>query len=111
MQDVEEECNDVKRVTPTRGTGSKRSRAAEVHNLSERVSLVVTRTHFLLHMQNLAVFFFWFLHGLVLKFLQQRRRDRINEKMRALQELIPNCNKVGLSISLDLFFVTRYLFF
>jgi hypothetical protein len=24
----------------------------------------------------------------------QRRRDRINEKMRALQELIPNCNKV-----------------
>lgn len=25
---------------------------------------------------------------------EQRRRDRINEKMRALQELIPNCNKV-----------------
>jgi hypothetical protein len=24
----------------------------------------------------------------------QRRRDRINEKMRALQELVPNCNKV-----------------
>lgn len=24
----------------------------------------------------------------------QRRRDRINEKMRALQELIPRCNKV-----------------
>ena len=57
MQDVEEECNDVKRVTPTRGTGSKRSRAAEVHNLSERVSLLVTRTRFLLHIQNLAVFF------------------------------------------------------
>jgi hypothetical protein len=29
----------------------------------------------------------------------QRRRDRINEKMRALQELIPNCNKVRRSIS------------
>lgn len=43
MQDVEEDCNDVKRVTSGRGTGSKRSRAAEVHNLSERVSLV-TRT-------------------------------------------------------------------
>jgi len=28
----------------------------------------------------------------------QRRRDRINEKMRALQELIPNCNKVCLSV-------------
>jgi hypothetical protein len=26
-------------------------------------------------------------------FALQRRRDRINEKMRALQELIPNCNK------------------
>ncbi|XP_023545249.1 transcription factor PIF3-like isoform X1 [Cucurbita pepo subsp. pepo] len=64
--DVEEECNDVKRVTPTRGTGSKRSRAAEVHNLSER-----------------------------------RRRDRINEKMRALQELIPNCNKVDKASMLD----------
>lgn len=29
----------------------------------------------------------------------QRRRDRINEKMRALQELIPNCNKVSLCFS------------
>ncbi|ONK64962.1 uncharacterized protein A4U43_C07F31950 [Asparagus officinalis] len=38
---------------------TRKSRAAEVHNLSER-----------------------------------RRRDRINEKMRALQELIPHCNKV-----------------
>ncbi|RYR53862.1 hypothetical protein Ahy_A06g029111 isoform B [Arachis hypogaea] len=30
--------------------------------------------------------------------LIQRRRDRINEKMRALQDLIPNCNKVRLFI-------------
>lgn len=36
--------------------------------------------------------FFFFGYLLVLK--SQRRRDRINEKMRALQELIPNCNKV-----------------
>ncbi|XP_057502096.1 transcription factor PIF3-like isoform X2 [Actinidia eriantha] len=58
--DVEEESVDVKTAATARGgTGSKRSRAAEVHNLSER-----------------------------------RRRDRINEKMRALQELIPNCNKI-----------------
>ncbi|KAE8660179.1 Phytochrome interacting factor 3, putative isoform 3 [Hibiscus syriacus] len=48
------------------GKGSKRSRAEEVHNLSER-----------------------------------RRRDRINEKMRALQELIPNCNKVDKASMLD----------
>ncbi|KAF8394759.1 hypothetical protein HHK36_020976 [Tetracentron sinense] len=59
-EDVEEESVGVRKPAPTRGgTGAKRSRAAEVHNLSER-----------------------------------RRRDRINEKMRALQELIPNCNKM-----------------
>nr|ACR38655.1 unknown [Zea mays] len=46
--------------------GAKRSRTAEVHNLSER-----------------------------------RRRDRINEKMRALQELIPNCNKIDKASMLD----------
>ncbi|XP_078173662.1 transcription factor PHYTOCHROME INTERACTING FACTOR-LIKE 15-like isoform X2 [Carex rostrata] len=31
----------------------------------------------------------------------ERRRDRINEKMRALQELIPNCNKVDKASMLD----------
>ncbi|XP_004292266.1 PREDICTED: transcription factor PIF1-like [Fragaria vesca subsp. vesca] len=56
-QDVEFESGSAKKVN--RGSSStKRSRAAEVHNLSER-----------------------------------RRRDRINEKMRTLQELIPRCNK------------------
>ncbi|XP_052194730.1 LOW QUALITY PROTEIN: transcription factor PIF3-like [Diospyros lotus] len=66
-EDVEEESVGIKKGTPARGgTGSKRSRAAEVHNLSER-----------------------------------RRRDRINEKMRALQELIPNCNKVDKASMLD----------
>ncbi|TKY52362.1 Transcription factor PIF3 [Spatholobus suberectus] len=66
-EDVEEESVGVKKTAGGRtGTGSKRSRAAEVHNLSER-----------------------------------RRRDRINEKMRALQELIPNCNKVDKASMLD----------
>ncbi|XP_027363600.1 transcription factor PIF3-like [Abrus precatorius] len=66
-EDVEEESVGVKKAAAGRGgTGSKRSRAAEVHNLSER-----------------------------------RRRDRINEKMRALQELIPNCNKVDKASMLD----------
>ncbi|XP_066370290.1 transcription factor PIF4-like isoform X4 [Miscanthus floridulus] len=46
------------RKPPQKMTTARRSRAAEVHNLSER-----------------------------------KRRDRINEKMRALQELIPHCNK------------------
>ncbi|XVF31535.1 hypothetical protein REPUB_Repub16aG0154100 [Reevesia pubescens] len=66
-EDAEEESVGAKKAVPARGAmGSKRSRAAEVHNLSER-----------------------------------RRRDRINEKMRALQELIPNCNKVDKASMLD----------
>ncbi|KAL3843588.1 hypothetical protein ACJIZ3_000991 [Penstemon smallii] len=65
--DIETESGGGKKPTCARGgTGSKRSRAAEVHNLSER-----------------------------------RRRDRINEKMRALQELIPNCNKADKASMLD----------
>ncbi|KAK3229002.1 hypothetical protein Dsin_000883 [Dipteronia sinensis] len=66
-EDVEEESVGAKNIVLARvGSGSKRSRAAEVHNLSER-----------------------------------RRRDRINEKMRSLQELIPNCNKVDKASMLD----------
>lgn len=39
VQDVEEESVGIKKPCAARGgTGSKRSRAAEVHNLSERVS-------------------------------------------------------------------------
>ncbi|XP_021772526.1 transcription factor PIF3-like isoform X1 [Chenopodium quinoa] len=63
--EIEEESVGGKKPAHGRG-GSKRSRAAEVHNLSER-----------------------------------RRRDRINEKMRALQELIPNCNKADKASMLD----------
>ncbi|PON55520.1 Basic helix-loop-helix transcription factor [Trema orientale] len=64
-EDAEFESGDAKKQA--RGTAStKRSRAAEVHNLSER-----------------------------------RRRDRINEKMKALQELIPRCNKSDKASMLD----------
>ncbi|XP_061364075.1 transcription factor ALC-like [Gastrolobium bilobum] len=54
-----------KRVPPSR-TSSKRSRAAEFHNLSEK-----------------------------------RRRSRINEKLKALQNLIPNSNKTDKASMLD----------
>ncbi|OEL14962.1 Transcription factor PIF1, partial [Dichanthelium oligosanthes] len=54
------------RKSPQKMTTTRRSRAAEVHNLSER-----------------------------------RRRDRINEKMRALQELIPHSNKTDKASMLD----------
>ncbi|KAK4765853.1 hypothetical protein SAY87_007495 [Trapa incisa] len=64
-EDVDLEYADGKKYA--RGsTSTKRSRAAEVHNMSER-----------------------------------RRRDRINEKMRALQELIPHCNKADKASMLD----------
>ncbi|KAK8717907.1 hypothetical protein V6N13_045158 [Hibiscus sabdariffa] len=64
-EDVEFDPADRKKQS--RGsTSTKRSRAAEVHNLSER-----------------------------------RRRDRINEKMRALQELFPRCNKSDKASMLD----------
>ncbi|KAJ6794255.1 transcription factor PIF3-like [Iris pallida] len=66
-EDLDDDSVGLKKPTTTRaGASTKRSRAAEVHNLSER-----------------------------------RRRDRINEKMRALQELIPNCNKVDKASMLD----------
>ncbi|XP_068657278.1 transcription factor SPATULA-like isoform X2 [Aristolochia californica] len=58
---AEEPC----KLAPPR-TGLKRSRAAEVHNLSEK-----------------------------------RRRSRINEKMKALQNLIPNSNKTDKASMLD----------
>ncbi|KAJ1293332.1 hypothetical protein BS78_01G059900 [Paspalum vaginatum] len=61
------ECEATEETKSSRRSGSKRrTRAAEVHNLSER-----------------------------------RRRDRINEKMRALQELIPHCNKTDKASILD----------
>ncbi|KAM7270878.1 hypothetical protein ACFE04_030092 [Oxalis oulophora] len=64
-EDIEFESSDTKKQS--RGsTSTKRARAAEVHNLSER-----------------------------------RRRDRINEKMKALQELIPRCNKSDKASMLD----------
>ncbi|OIW05079.1 hypothetical protein TanjilG_06215 [Lupinus angustifolius] len=63
-EDVDFESAEGKKKV--RGSSTKRSRAAEVHNLSER-----------------------------------KRRDRINEKMKSLQELIPRCNKSDKASMLD----------
>ncbi|XP_050229393.1 transcription factor SPATULA-like [Mercurialis annua] len=62
---VAEEAEAPVETVPSKGS-SKRSRAAEVHNLSEK-----------------------------------RRRSRINEKMKALQNLIPNSNKTDKASMLD----------
>ncbi|GAB2246359.1 hypothetical protein Droror1_Dr00001852 [Drosera rotundifolia] len=64
-EEIKEESMGVKRAPPAHA-GANRTRAAEVHNLSER-----------------------------------KRRYRINEKMRTLQELIPNCTKVDKASMLD----------
>jgi hypothetical protein len=70
--DGEEQSADFKKPPEGRASTSKRTRTAEVHNRSER---------------------FYHACGLSL----QCRRDRINEKMKALQMVIPNCNKVSIS--------------
>ncbi|XP_038970889.1 transcription factor PIF1-like isoform X2 [Phoenix dactylifera] len=64
-EDAEFESGD-KRKDTQRSASIRRSRATELHNLSER-----------------------------------RRRDRINEKMKTLQELIPRCNKSDKASTLD----------
>ncbi|KAK9756477.1 hypothetical protein RND81_01G100500 [Saponaria officinalis] len=70
MDDINEpdcESEEETRGHPAPGrSSSKRSRAAEVHNLSEK-----------------------------------KRRQRINEKMKALQKLIPNSNKTDKASMLD----------
>ncbi|KAM0864057.1 hypothetical protein ACQ4PT_021596 [Festuca glaucescens] len=65
LQDVEYEATEETKSSRRHGS-KRRSRAAEVHNQSER-----------------------------------RRRDRINEKMRSLQELVPHCNKADKASILD----------
>jgi hypothetical protein len=80
MQGVEE--SDSAAVTMP----GKRRRAAQEHNLSERVR----NTSF----SNLRALAASLLTLACIVGLMQRRRDRINEKMMALQELIPHCNKV-----------------
>lgn len=65
-QKAREDSGENFKQCSTGTSSSKRSRAAEVHNLSEK-----------------------------------RRRNRINEKMKALQNLIPNSNKTDKASMLD----------
>ena len=84
LQTAELESAEGNKAAPRSGF-PRRTRAAEVHNLSERVGY----RPFLIYQS----FFYYELHVKSLV-LVQRRRERINEKMKALQELIPHCNKV-----------------
>ncbi|XP_023634848.1 putative transcription factor bHLH056 isoform X2 [Capsella rubella] len=67
LKEREETIAGIQRTEEARGSASrKRSRAAEMHNLSER-----------------------------------RRREKINERMKTLQELIPRCRKSDKASMLD----------
>ncbi|WOK96868.1 transcription factor SPATULA-like [Canna indica] len=66
FEDGFEVSEESAKPAPVRTSSSKRNRAAEVHNLSEK-----------------------------------RRRSRINEKMKALQSLIPNSSKTDKASMLD----------
>ncbi|TVU12414.1 hypothetical protein EJB05_46058, partial [Eragrostis curvula] len=77
------------------GSGSKRSRAAEVHNLSEKVGWRCGLSSVLCSDFAARVL------KIVAWFGSQRRRSRINEKMKALQSLIPNSNKTDKASMLD----------
>jgi len=86
-KDVDFESPEAKKQVHG-STSTKRSRAAEVHNLSERVCIYIT------FMGPSILCCFSHLKKFSYCIFLQRRRDRINEKMKALQELIPRCNKV-----------------
>lgn len=96
-----------KDVPPPRSS-SKRSRAAEFHNLSEKVLYLNFSPSFLREI-------FWFRGSYWWFWCVQRRRSKINEKMKALQNLIPNSNKVlylyiysqYFSSSLSYFYLTK----
>lgn len=90
MQAAVLESVSRKKSASKSGTVARKSRAAEVHNLSERVGFIHGVDEIYIYIYNVSII------EMTFKFLiiMQRRRDRINEKMRALQELLPHSNKV-----------------
>lgn len=86
---------------------ARRGQATDSHSLAERVGLYTFAEKY----KSISSFFFFGLrtNGNVLeimkrslnsnmtKFFYQVRREKINEKMRCLQDLVPGCHKVKLS--------------
>ncbi|VAI45809.1 unnamed protein product [Triticum turgidum subsp. durum] len=96
------------------GSSSKCTRAAEVHNLSERVvARFPVVNHFPLSFTPLFCSsrpIFLADHCLLACLIGvKRRRSRINEKMKALQILIPNSNKTDKASMLDEAILIEYL--
>uniref|UniRef100_A0A8R7URY2 BHLH domain-containing protein n=2 Tax=Triticum urartu TaxID=4572 RepID=A0A8R7URY2_TRIUA len=96
------------------GSSSKCTRAAEVHNLSERVvARFPVVNHFPLSFTPLFCSsrpIFLADHCLLACLIGvKRRRSRIDEKMKALQILIPNSNKTDKASMLDEAILIEYL--
>lgn len=77
----------------------RRNNPAEHHLLREpeQPRFTISPKGFVVLSSEISYFISSSLHLLVVTEFNipvQRRRDRINEKMKALQELIPRCNKV-----------------
>lgn len=98
VQHANEKQAGATEVMPARGSaGAKRRRTAKVHKLSERVSVIPivnepnkNNKRALANLISCCVI------------CKQRRRDKINKKMRALQELVPNSNKVSILYKIGL---------
>ncbi|CAI0553490.1 unnamed protein product [Linum tenue] len=99
-REAEREEAPADELLPPPKPPSKRTRAAEVHNLSEKVGrpfLLLLLIPSLFCVVSNGETDFVIDDGMV----EQRRRGRINEKMKALQKLIPNSNKTDKASMLD----------
>ena len=77
----------------------KRRRTAEQHSVYERVSMLEKLVLFRHLPLNIFFSFFVYLYysffAVVCVCLEQKRRSRIQEKLRTLQEMVPNASKVS----------------
>lgn len=74
----------------------KRRRTAEQHSVYERVSLLVKLIFRHLPLWSLFYLFIYIiLFHVLCVCLEQKRRSRIQEKLRTLQEMVPNAGKVS----------------
>ena len=80
---------DKKRGTGKSSVSSKRRRAAAIHNQSERVCPLPLPLPL-----SLSLSFFLSKFYELFNIYLQKRRDKINQRMKTLQKLVPNSSKV-----------------
>lgn len=72
---------------------ARRGQATNSHSLAERVRTVLTDIS-IVRIRSLFSAYQWFLEVCCFVFCFKVRREKISERMRLLQELVPGCNKV-----------------